>query len=130
MASLCKRNNWDFEIDCSELSEILNGISRKLELTRLVYLIGNTDAISNNKNSISAKNAEHIAKLIVEADNNADATITSNAVRIKNNVDALEDNADSISNNTANLENLTNMPDITALQVKYVVYLLNLLFKT
>ena len=129
MASLCKRNNWDFEIDCSELSEILNGISRKLELTRLVYLIGNTDAISNNKNSISAKNAEHIAKLIVEADNNADA-ITSNAVRIKNDVDALEDNADSISNNTANLENLTNMPDITALQVKYVVYLLNLLFKT
>ena len=97
----------------------LNGISRKLELTRLVYLIGNTDAISNNDKSISA-NAEHIAKLIIEAANNNDA-ITSNAVRIKNNVDAVEDNADSISNNAANLENLTN---ITALQVKYVVYLI------
>ena len=58
-----------------------------------------------------------IAKLIVETDNNADA-ISSNIVSIKNNADVIEENADLISNNTANLENLTNIPDITNLQVK------------
>ena len=58
-----------------------------------------------------------IAKLNVEADNNADA-ISTNNVSIKNNADVIEENADLISNNTANLENLTNIPDITNLQVK------------
>ena len=59
-----------------------------------------------------------IDKLIVEADNNAEA-ISSNTVSIKNNADVIEENADLISNNAANLENLTSIPDITALQVKY-----------
>ena len=60
-----------------------------------------------------------IAKLIVETDNNADA-ISSNIVSIKSNADVIEENADLISNNTASLENLTNIPDITALQVRYL----------
>ena len=61
---------------------------------------------------------KRIAKIIVEADNNAEA-ISSNIDSLKNNVDVIEENADLISNNSANLENLTNIPNITGLQVKY-----------
>ena len=85
----------------------------------MFFVTGNADFISDNTNSIS-DNADHISRLNTEADTNAN-DILSNALSIASNTDDVEDNADAIVDNTDALPNLNDMPDITAIKVKYRV---------
>ena len=83
----------------------------------MVFVTGNANDISTNADSIS-DNADHISTLNTEAKINAD-DILSNALSITSNTDDVEDNADAIADNTDALPNLNDMPDITAIKVKY-----------
>ena len=66
-------------------------------------------------------NADYISTLNTEAKINAD-DISSNALSITSNAEDVENNAEAIADNTDALTNLNDMPNITAIKVKYRIY--------